>query len=154
MPDWIRRRGPALGLMGLAAFGLVACADGTSRPIGNMGANMGGAMNVPGLMAAPGVMNAPRAGQDCNATFVFINQSSTAVTRLLAVSTAPNNRESDLLSGNVVAPGRQTNLRVDTIGNHNVRAVWANGRSVDLRSTNVCRASQITLTNSGMRVVF
>jgi len=154
MAEWIRRRAAALGLMGLAALGLAACADGTSRPIGNMGGNMGGLMNLPGIMAAPGGMNAPRAGQDCNATFVFNNQSSTAVTRLLAIGTAPNSRESDLLGGGVVAPGRQTNLRVDSVGNHHVRAVWANGRSVDLRSTNVCGASRITLTNSGMRVVF
>jgi len=150
MAEWIRRRGAALSLMGLAALGLAACADGTSRPIGNMG----GAMNVPGMIVVPGNLNAPRGGQDCNATFVFNNQSSTAVTRLLAIGTAPNSRESDLLGGGVVAPGRQTNLRVDSVGNHHVRAVWANGRSVDLRSTNVCGASRITLTNSGMRVVF
>jgi hypothetical protein len=150
MAGWMRRSAPALGLMGLAAFGLVACADGTSGSIGQMG----GASNLLGSMASPNATNASRAGQDCNATFVFSNQSSTAVTRLVAVNTAPNSVESDLLRGNVITPGRQANLRAETVGNHHVRAFWANGRSVDLRSTNICRASQITLTNSGMRVAF
>jgi len=73
---------------------------------------------------------------------------------MIAASTASNSWVADLLGGNALLPGRQTNLRVDNIGNLNVHAVWATGRSVDLRSTNICRASRITLTNSLMRVVF
>jgi hypothetical protein len=56
----------------------------------------------------------------------------------------------DQLGQSVLPPGRFVNYRASNAGNYDFRVVWTNGRAAEMRGVNICRASQITVTNSGL----
>jgi len=127
----IRRRGLAAGMVGLAAFGLVACTEDNRRPVTSSGAVV----------------------QNCDTSFAFVNRSSNTVGQLFFGSSARTVWDSDMLGSNVLPPGRQMNFRARNTGNYDFRVVWANGRVAELRGVNICRASQIIVTDGGLRAI-
>lgn len=56
----------------------------------------------------------------------------------------------DQLGANVLPPRRVATYRANNAGNYDFRIVWSNGRAAELRRVNICAASQIVVTNSGM----
>jgi len=125
---WTRRATRA-GLLSLAALGLVACTEDNRRPVAST-ANL---------------------QQACDTSFVVVNQSSLTVAQLFFGSSARTTWDADMLGSNVLPPGRQVPYRARNPGNYDFRVVWQNGRAAELRGVNICRASQIIVTNNGLR---
>jgi hypothetical protein len=88
--------------------------------------------------------------QACNTAFRVSNQSSGTVAQLFFSHSSLSGWGTDQLGQAVLQPGRFVNYRAANAGNYDFRVVWANGRASELRGVNVCRASQITVTNSGL----
>lgn len=89
--------------------------------------------------------------QSCNTSFRVVNASSLTVERLYFSPSSRNGLGNDQLGQSVLAPGRQVSYRAANTGNYDFRVVWNNGRAAELRRINVCVASRITVTNSGLR---
>jgi hypothetical protein len=122
----LHRRFLAIAALGLATFGLAACQDDPRR----------------------GVVSGPMSG--CDTSFRVVNNSSGTVERLYFSSSRQSGWGNDQLGTAVLAPGRTVSYRAANTGNYDFRVVWANGRSAELSNVNVCRASQITVTDRGL----
>ncbi len=88
--------------------------------------------------------------QACNTAFRVVNNSSVTVGQLYFSHSSLAGWGNDQLGRNVLPPGRFVNYRAANTGNYDFRVVWTNGRAAEIRGVNVCRASQITVTNSGL----
>lgn len=91
----------------------------------------------------------PRAS--CDTSFRVVNASTMVVERLYFSHASLGQWGADQLGTNVLPPGRAMNFRAANTGAYDFRVVWANGRPAELRGVNVCAASTITVTNSGLR---
>lgn len=86
----------------------------------------------------------------CDTRFQVVNNSSMTVMQLFFSHSSINNWGVDQLGQYVLAPGRVWNYRAANPGNYDFRIVWQNGRAAELRQVNICRASRIIVTNSGL----
>ncbi len=96
---------------------------------------------------------APVAGRTaaCDTSIRVSNQSSGVVQQLYFSHSSLNAWGADQLGANVLPPGRFVNYRMNNPGNYDFRVVWSDGRSAELRRVNVCAASQVIVTNGGLR---
>ena len=115
-----------IGALGFMALALTACVEQQQRPVV--------------VMPARG----------CDTSFLVINRSSQTVERLYFSHSSLNGWGADQLGANVLPPGRQMSYRAANTGQYDFRVTWVNGRSAELRRVNVCVASRITVTNSGL----
>ncbi|WP_137180194.1 hypothetical protein [Roseomonas sp. AR75] len=122
----MRRRLLTAALLTTASFGLAACQQQPAQQV----------VVVP--------------SQACDTSFRVSNQSSVTVAQLFFSHSSRNGWGTDQLGQSVLAPGRYVNYRAANTGNYDFRVVWANGRAAEIRGVNVCRASRITVTNSGL----
>jgi hypothetical protein len=88
--------------------------------------------------------------QACNTAFRVVNNSSATVHSLQFSSSGRSSWGVDQLGNAVLPPGRFVNYRAAQAGNYDFRIVWTNGRAAELRQVNICRASQITVTDRGL----
>lgn len=88
--------------------------------------------------------------QACDTSFRVVNNSSLTVRSLYFSHSSLAGWGNDQLGSSVLAPGRFVNYRAANTGNYDFRVVWTNGQAAELRGVNVCRASQITVTNRGL----
>ncbi|WP_198377541.1 hypothetical protein [Neoroseomonas rubea] len=86
----------------------------------------------------------------CDTRFQVVNNSSLTVMQLFFSHSSINNWGVDQLGQNVLPPGRVWNYRANNAGNYDFRIVWQNGRAAELRRVNICAASRIVVTNSGL----
>ncbi|WP_376088322.1 hypothetical protein ACE7GA_15910 [Roseomonas sp. CCTCC AB2023176] len=87
----------------------------------------------------------------CDTSFRVYNASSLRVDQLYFSHSSLGGWGSDQLGQSVLPPGRTVSYRAANTGRYDFRVVWANGRAAELRGVNVCAASQITVTNGGLR---
>jgi hypothetical protein len=92
-----------------------------------------------------------RSSGRCDTSFTVTNASSSTMEQFYFNPASRSDWGNDRLGEGVLEPGRSRSYRAAQSGGYDFRAVWANGRSTDLRNVDVCRASTITLTNSGLR---
>lgn len=96
----------------------------------------------PGYVAPPAVA--------CDTRFQVVNNSSMTVMQLFFSHASINTWGADQLGANVLPPGRVWSYRANNAGEYDFRIVWSNGRAAELRRVNICVASRIIVTNSGM----
>ncbi|MGK7864380.1 hypothetical protein [Falsiroseomonas sp. E2-1-a4] len=116
-----------IGMLGAMALALSACVQEPQRTV----------VVVP--------------SQSCNTAFRVVNASSRTVERLYFSHSSINGWGNDQLGSSVLQPGRQVSYRAANTGNYDFRVIWNNGQAAELRRINVCAASRITVTNSGLR---
>jgi hypothetical protein len=122
----VQRRVLSAALLGAAALTLAACQQEPAQRV----------VVVP--------------SQACNTAFRVVNNSSVTVGQLYFSHSSLSGWGTDQLGRNVLPPGRFVNYRAANTGNYDFRVVWTNGRAAEIRGVNVCRASQITVTNAGL----
>lgn len=88
--------------------------------------------------------------QACNTAFRVVNNSAVTVGQLYFSHSSLSGWGVDQLGQSVLPPGRFVNFRANNAGNYDFRVVWTNGRAAEIRGVDICRASQITVTNSGL----
>lgn len=122
----LRRKLLSPALLGVAALALAGCQEEPRRS----------AVIVP--------------TQACNTAFRVVNNSSGTVGQLFFSHASLGGWGADQLGRSVLPPGRYVNYRAAHTGAYDFRVVWTNGRAAELRQVNVCRASQITVTDRGL----
>ena len=86
----------------------------------------------------------------CDTRFQVVNNSSLTVMQLFFSHASLANWGVDQLGQSVLAPGRFVNYTANNAGQYDFRIVWQNGRAAELRRVDICRASRIVVTNSGL----
>ncbi len=86
----------------------------------------------------------------CDTRFQVVNNSSLTVMQLYFSHASRNDWGVDQLGQNVLPPGRVVNYTANNAGQYDFRIVWQNGRAAELRRVDICRASRIVVTNSGL----
>lgn len=86
----------------------------------------------------------------CDTRFQVVNNSSLTVMQLFFSHASRNDWGVDQLGQNVLPPGRAWNYTAANAGAYDFRVVYANGRAAELRRVDICRATQIVVTNSGL----
>ncbi|NKE46587.1 hypothetical protein HB662_17530 [Roseomonas frigidaquae] len=119
-----------------------------NRRIGALGA---AALALSGCVQEPQRSVVVVPSQSCNTAFRVVNASSRTVERLYFSHSSMNGWGNDQLGSSVLLPGRQVSYRAANTGNYDFRVIWNNGQAAELRRINVCVASRITVTNSGLR---
>ena len=122
----MHRRLLSAAIAGIAALGLAACQE---QPVQRV-------VTVP--------------SQACDTGFRVVNNSSGTVGQLFFSHSSRGDWGSDQLGTAVLPPGRFVNYRAANAGAYDFRVVWTNGRAAELHQVNVCRASQITVTDRGL----
>lgn len=122
----MRRRVLPAVLLGVTSLALAACTEDSRQS----------AVVVP--------------SQACNTAFRVVNNSSGTVQNLYFSSSGRSAWGADQLGTAVLGPGRFVNYRAAQAGNYDFRVVWMNGRAAELRQVNICRASQIIVTDRGL----
>lgn len=125
-----RRKLPALFAV-LGAAAVAACAPQT--------------VYVPQPVAV-----APPPVAACDTRFNVVNNSSLTVMQLFFSHSSINNWGVDQLGQRVLPPRRNATYRANNAGYYDFRIVWQNGRAAELRRVDICRASSIVVTNSGL----
>lgn len=97
------------------------------------------------------VQQAAPVARSCDTSFRVVNASAVTVERLYFSHASLGGWGNDQLGTSVLPPGRAANYRAANTGNYDFRVVWSNGRAAELRGVNICAASTITVTNSGLR---
>ncbi|MBS7809876.1 hypothetical protein [Roseococcus pinisoli] len=98
------------------------------------------------------VMVAPMApARVCDTSFRVVNNSSYIVNQLYFSHSSLGSWGADQLGASMLYPGRYVNYRASNPGAYDFRVVWNNGRAAEIRGVNLCVASQITVTNAGLR---
>jgi hypothetical protein len=86
----------------------------------------------------------------CDTRFQVVNNSGLTVMQLFFSHASRSDWGVDQLGANVLQPGRVWNFTAANAGAYDFRVVYANGRAAELRRVDICRASQIVVTNSGL----
>jgi hypothetical protein len=86
----------------------------------------------------------------CDTRFRVVNNSSLTVTQLYFSHASINNWGVDQLGSRVLPPGRAVNYAANNADQYDFRIIWQNGRAAELRRVDICRASRIIVTNSGL----
>lgn len=89
----------------------------------------------------------------CDTSFRVSNASSRTVAQLYFSHSNMSGWGADQLGASVLPPGRFVNYRAANTGNYDFRVVWADGRTAELRRVNVCVASEIRVTDGGLRAL-
>lgn len=104
---------------------------------------------VPQPVFIPQPMPFPQA-PICDTRFQVLNNSSRTVLTLQYSHASLPGWGVDQLGQNVLRPGQVWNARAGNTGLYDFRIQWAGGGAAELRRVDICRASQIVVTNSGM----
>lgn len=86
----------------------------------------------------------------CDTRFRVVNNSSVTVARFQFSHVSRNDWGVDQLGSSVLPPGRAMTFTAANAGGYDFRVTWANGQTSELRNIDICRASQITVTNRGL----
>lgn len=89
----------------------------------------------------------------CDTSFRVANASSRTVAQLYFSHSTLGSWGADQLGASVLPPGRHVNYRAANAGNYDFRVVWTDGRVAELRRVNVCAASEIRVTDGGLRAL-
>jgi hypothetical protein len=89
----------------------------------------------------------------CDTRFQVVNNSSSTVQSLQFSHSSQSGWGPDQLGTAVLPPGRTVNYQAANAGNYDFRVVWTNGRAAEMRGVNICAASQIIVTNAGLRAI-
>ena len=111
-----------------------------------------GLLSLAACVAPPPVGYAPIMVEQrsCDTSFNVVNASSYTVQELYFSPAAMRAWGNDQLGQNVLPPGRRASFRAANTGAYDFRVVWNNGRAAELRGIDVCVASTITATNTGL----
>lgn len=90
--------------------------------------------------------------QACDTTIRVVNRSRGAVYSLFISHSSRQGWGQDRLGQNQIPPGGAMSFRPSAAGPTDFRVVFSNGSATELRQVDVCRASEITVTNRGLRV--
>lgn len=140
-----RRLLPLIALAA-AALPLAACVPG--QTMGGM-PNRGQGYGQPGY--GYGYQQPGYAQQACDTTIRVVNQSRGPVYSLYFSHSGHQNWGPDRLGQHQIPPGGSMAFQTQAPGPHDFRVVWPNGSATELRQVDVCRASQIVVTNRGLR---
>ena len=99
---------------------------------------------------APVVASGPAV---CDTSIRFVNNSNATVLQLFYNPSSITSWGPDRLGQNVLRPGQTTNVRLANAAPYDFRVVWSNGRSSEIRQVNVCRATQVIVTDGGLRAI-
>lgn len=91
--------------------------------------------------------------QACDTTIQVLNRSSSPVHSLHYSHSSRQNWGPDRLGQNQIPPGGAMTFRPQTTGQTDFRVVWRSGASNELRQVDICRVSQIIVTNRGLRAI-
>jgi hypothetical protein len=115
---------------------------------------LGGSLGLAGCVQVPTtpqqVVSAVPVRPACDTSFTVVNNSSATVRELYFSHSSLSGWGNDQLGRNMLPPGRALSYRAANTGNYDFRVVWTNGRTAQLMRVNVCAASRITVTNSGL----
>lgn len=89
----------------------------------------------------------------CDTGTRFVNNSSATVFNLFYNPAGNPNWGPDRLGQNVLRPGATSNVRLSFARPYDFRVVWENGLAAELRNVDICRTSQIIITNAGLRAI-
>ncbi len=87
----------------------------------------------------------------CDTRFRVTNYSSQTVAQLFFSHSSQSNWGADQLGASVLPPGRHVNYAAANAGDYDFRVVWVSGRAAELRRVNICAASEISVTDAGLR---
>ncbi|MDB5414482.1 MAG: hypothetical protein JWR10_2817 [Rubritepida sp.] len=88
----------------------------------------------------------------CDGSFQITNASPRVVMRLFFKDSALSGWGSDKLGQNMLNPRESLTFRTDSPGAYDFRVLWQDGRSVEYRRANICTATPITISNTGLNV--
>jgi len=86
----------------------------------------------------------------CDTRFQVVNNSSRTVLTLQYSHASLSSWGPDMLGQSVLRPGQTLTTRAANTGLYDFRVTWAGGGAAELRRVDICRASQILVTNSGL----
>ncbi|NGM21980.1 hypothetical protein G3576_18285 [Roseomonas stagni] len=93
---------------------------------------------------------APAQAQNCDTRFNFHNRSSRTVTEIYFDRSSNPNWTRDELGADVLPAGRSRTFRAAYSGLYDFKAVLETGQSVELRQVDICRITDVTVTDRGM----
>ncbi|MBS7809875.1 hypothetical protein [Roseococcus pinisoli] len=96
----------------------------------------------------PATRTASRAS--CDATLRVTNSSSRPVQQVFFSDSALSSFGRDRLGRSILDVGQSRDLQADSPGPHDFRIVRADGTTSDLRRANICKNTQIVITNFGV----
>jgi hypothetical protein len=88
--------------------------------------------------------------QGCNTAFRIVNASSRTVLQFYFSHSSLATWGADQLGANVLPPGAYTNFVARNAGAYDFRVTYVGGGASEIRQVNICRASEIRVTNGGM----
>ncbi len=89
----------------------------------------------------------------CDTSLRIVNTSSVTVLNLHYNPGPVADWGPDRLGQNVLRPAAVLNVRLAQARPYDFRIVWENGRSSELRNVDICRATQISITQVGLRAL-
>lgn len=93
----------------------------------------------------------PAFAQGCDTRFTLRNNSGAQVNEFYFGPSANANWGRDRLGENVLPPGRSMSFTPGGRGgNYDFKLVWANGETAEVMRVNICEASDIVATRSGI----
>ena len=93
---------------------------------------------------------APAQAQNCDTRFNFHNRSSRTVTEIYFDRSSNPNWTRDELGADVLPSGRSRAFRAAYSGLYDFKAVFETGQSLELRQVDICRITDVTVTDRGM----
>ena len=88
--------------------------------------------------------------QSCDTRFNFHNRSSTTVVEFYFDRSSRPDFTRDELGAGTLPAGQTKSFAASYSGLYDFRAVLQNGRRVDLFRVDICRVTDVTLTDAGM----
>ncbi|WP_380067785.1 hypothetical protein [Dankookia sp. GCM10030260] len=90
-------------------------------------------------------------GGDRGCPAVLANASGQALEQFYVARPGNEGWGADLLPGRELPPGASLPFRFPAEGNYGLRAVWTNGRAVEMRGVEACRTTRVTLRDGSMQ---
>ena len=87
---------------------------------------------------------------ECNAAMRVVNGSTRPVQRLFVKDPALTSWGRDRLGQAILAPGGSVSVPTDGPGRFDVRIIWADGASSELRRVDICATPTVTVGNFGL----
>ncbi len=100
---------------------------------------------------AAGATTAAQA-QQCDTRFDLINRSGAQVNEFYFGSSSNRNWGPDRLGDGVLSSGQSRRFQPRTTGMMDFKVVWENGESAEVRQVDICSASEVVATRSGITV--
>jgi hypothetical protein len=89
-------------------------------------------------------------GRGCPA--VLVNASQLPVEQFYLARAGAEGWGTDLVAAAELAPGATLPVRFEGEGRYGLRAVWANGRAVEMQNIEGCRVARITVRDDALQV--